>query len=105
MFQAPEPKVLTDVRPQVTSMRPAGYFLQTDGSATKQVVTPEGDAVRQIFRVTGIPGHTHTSSALLEIEVTKKTISDQPVLISNATEFSIDELISTITKAETHTRS
>ena len=92
MFQAAEPKTLTDVRPQVTSMRHSGYFLQTDGSATKKEVEPEGDDTRKIYRVTGIPGHPHTSSAILEIEVTKKTLSDQPVLISNAVEFSIDDL-------------
>ena len=92
MFSAPEATTLTNVRPQVTNMRPSGYFLQTDGSATKQVVEPEGDAKRTIFRVTGIPGHTHTASALLDVEVTKKTISDQPVLISNALEFSTEAI-------------
>ena len=100
MQTAPIPKTLQDVRPLVRNMRPDGYILQTGGSATRQVIAAEGDQVNPLFRVTGVPLHTHNASALLEVEVTMATSTNLTKQLSYAGEFS--ELDTTLELGEHH---
>ena len=88
MHTAPIPKTLQDVRPLVRNMRPDGYILQTGGSATRQEIQVEGDQVNPLFRVTGVPLHTHNASALLQIEASMSTRTDKSRPLSYAGEFS-----------------
>ena len=88
MHTAPIPKTLQDVRPLVRNMRPDGYILQTGGSATRQEIQVEGDQVNPLFRVTGVPLHTHNASALLQIEASMSTRTDESRPLSYAGEFS-----------------
>ena len=60
---------LLEVRPAVRNMRPSGYHIQTDGSATRKVVENTGTAERPYFQCTGVPRHTHNSSAIMQITV------------------------------------
>ena len=54
----------------------------------------EGSQTDPLFRVTGVPLHTHNATALLEVEISiKNDVADDAALfISDAGEFSIDEL-------------
>ena len=61
MQAASTPQTLIDVRPVVRNMRPDGYVLQTGGSATRKVIEMEGNQARPLFRVTGVPLHTHNT--------------------------------------------
>ena len=85
MQTAPIPKTLQDVRPVVRNMRPDGYILQTGGSATRQIIKAEGDQVAPLFRVTGVPLHTHNASALLEITAEQPSIIIHPLEILQTT--------------------
>ena len=67
MQSASIPQTQIDVRPVVRNMRPDGYVLQTAGPRPA-VLEMEGDQTRPLFRVTGVPLHTHNASALLQIE-------------------------------------
>ena len=93
MQSASIPQTLIDVRPVVRNMRPDGYVLQTGGSATRKVIEMEGDQTRPLFRVTGVPLHTHNASALLQIEAKNIfPIATDASTISFAGEFSAEDL-------------
>ena len=94
MQTAPIPKTLQDVRPVVRNMRPDGYILQTGGSATRQIIKAEGDQVNPLFRVTGVPLHTHNASALLEITAEQPSlVPDAGPALSYAGEFSENNIV------------
>jgi hypothetical protein len=68
----------SEVRPAVTGMPMDGYVLQTGGSARRRVIKPlnkqekNGTNVYPIqneYRVSGVPGHTHNSSAVASVLV------------------------------------
>ena len=94
MQSAPIPQTLLDVRPVVRNMRPEGYILQTGGSATRQEIKMEGSQTDPLFRVTGVPLHTHNATALLEVDMIQmsETIDADSRFISGASEFSVDDL-------------
>ena len=54
---------LPEVRPLVTSMPTEGFVMQTGGSARRSVVKNTNN----LYSVTGVPGHTHNSSAVLSL--------------------------------------
>ena len=93
MQSAPIPQTLQDVRPVVRNMRPEGYVLQTGGSATRKEIRMEGSQKNPLFRVTGIPLHTHNATALLEVEMSMiHEPIDEARRLSEAGEFSVDAL-------------
>ena len=93
MQSAPIPHTLQDVRPVVRNMRPEGYVLQTGGSATRKEILMEGSQKNPLFRVTGIPLHTHNATALLEVEMSMiNEPIDEARRLSEAGEFSVDAL-------------
>ena len=58
----------SEVRPHVSTMPGSTAFvLQTGGSARRRVIKPEGEAPSIVFRVSGVPGHTHNSSAVASV--------------------------------------
>ncbi len=89
------PQELIDVRPIVRNMRPQGYMMQTGGSATRKVVFAEGTKINPLFRITGVPRHTHNASALLVIDVDGTNPLREPVdrVVSLAEEFSVDAVL------------
>ena len=89
------PQELIDVRPIVRNMRPQGYMMQTGGSATRKVVLAEGTKLNPMFRITGVPRHTHNASALLVIDVDGTNPLREPVdrVVSLAEEFSVDPVL------------
>ena len=94
MQSAPIPQTLQDVRPVVRNMRPEGYILQTGGSATRKEIKMEGSQSDPLFRVTGVPLHTHNATALLSIDVRiENDVADDAARdVSLAGEFSVDDL-------------
>ena len=93
MQSASIPQTLIDVRPVVRNMRPDGYVLQTGGSATRKVIEMEGNQARPLFRVTGVPLHTHNTSALLQVEAKNIfPVATNATLISHAGEFSEEKI-------------
>ena len=56
--------VLPEVRPYVRNMPETAYEIQTGGSARSREIPTESNQVH----VTGVPGHTHNSSAVVSIE-------------------------------------
>ena len=93
MQSAPIPQTLQDVRPVVRNMRPEGYVLQTGGSATRQEILMEGSQQDPLFRVTGVPLHTHNATALLEVEMSMVSEAVGGTrFVSNAGEFSAPDL-------------
>ena len=77
----------------VRNMRPEGYVLQTGGSATRKEILMEGSQTNPLFRVTGIPLHTHNATALLEVEMSMiNEPIDEARRLSEAGEFSVDAL-------------
>jgi hypothetical protein len=67
-------------------MRADGYILQTGGSATRQEILMEGSQENPLFRVTGVPLHTHNATALLEVEMsmTSQVVDPDSRFISGA---------------------
>ena len=58
----------SEVRPIVQTMPGSEAFvLQTGGSARRRTIRPEGAAPTITFRVSGVPGHTHNSSAVASV--------------------------------------
>ena len=77
----------------VRNMRPEGYVLQTGGSATRQEILMEGSQQDPLFRVTGVPLHTHNATALLEVEMSMVSEAVGGTrFVSNAGEFSAPDL-------------
>ena len=56
-----------EVRPVVSSMPTDGFALQTGGSARRRVVP--FDKSSNSYFVTGVPGHTHNTSAVCSVLV------------------------------------
>ena len=56
--------VLAEVRPMVTNMPDHQYVAQTDGSARMRIAKFNDGR----YRVKGVPGHTHNSTAICSIE-------------------------------------
>ena len=56
-----------EVRPDVTNMPVDGFLMQTGGSAKRRVVP--FDLAMSSYKVTGVPGHTHNSSAVCSVLV------------------------------------
>ena len=89
MQSASIPQNLIDVRPVVRNMRPDGYVLQTGGSATRKVIDMEGTQTRPMFRVSGVPRHTHNASALIQVQARGTfPITSAAHTVSYAEEFS-----------------
>ena len=59
-----EAHVLAEVRPLVSNMPEQQYVAQTDGSARMRVAKFENGR----YRVRGVPGHTHNSTAICNVE-------------------------------------
>ena len=77
----------------VRNMRPEGYVLQTGGSATRQEILMEGSQQDPLFRVTGVPLHTHNATALLEVEMSMvHEALGESRFVSGAGEFSAPTL-------------
>ena len=69
-------QVQSEVRPSVMKMPMQGYFLQTGGSARRRVIKPlnkqaatDQFPIQNEYRVSGVPGHTHNSSAVASVLV------------------------------------
>ena len=72
---------LSEVRPTVLQMPQHGFHLQTGGSARRRVIKPfhqqhatQTYPAQNEFRVSGVPGHSHNSSAIASVlcELTRK---------------------------------
>ena len=70
---------LSEVRPEVLEMPKAGFYLKTGGSAKRRIVKPllnqkatTSFPINTTYKVTGVPGHTHSSSAVLSLTVDLK---------------------------------
>ena len=65
---------LFDVVPAVQSMPTTGWFCQTSGSARRRITKNTSSAksglldIEGTFDVAGVPGHTHSSSAVVTID-------------------------------------
>ena len=70
-----------EVRPDVTSMPVDGFVMQTGGSARRRVV--QFDESMNSYKVTGVPGHTHNTSAVCSVLVDNTERSNVPFTISN----------------------
>ena len=70
-----------EVRPDVTSMPVDGFVLQTGGSARRRVV--QFDEAMNSYKVTGVPGHTHNTSAVCSVLVDNTERSNVPFTISD----------------------
>jgi len=69
-------QVQSEVRPQVKRMPMSGFVLQTGGSARLRSIKPlnpqeatDHFPIQNEYRVTGVPGHTHNSSAVVSVLV------------------------------------
>ena len=69
----------SEVRPQVLRMPKTGFSLQTGGSARRRIIKPQYKQtatdqfpIENRYRVSGVPGHTHNSSAVLSVLVDLK---------------------------------
>ena len=69
-----------EVRPLVTNMPVDGFGLQTGGSARRRVVP--FDETMSSYKVTGVPGHTHNSSAVCSVLVDNTERSNVPLIIN-----------------------
>ena len=58
--------ILPEVRPEVISMPAHGFMMQTGGSARKRTI--QFQSSDSSFPISGVPGHTHNSSAVVAIE-------------------------------------
>ena len=57
-----------EVKPRVRTMPGAEAFhLQTGGSARQRQIKPQGQAPTVFYPVSGVPGHTHNSSAVASV--------------------------------------
>ena len=45
-----------------------GWFMQTSGSARKKVISNQGSNTRPNYIVSGVPRHTHNTSALISVD-------------------------------------
>ena len=70
-----------EVRPVVFNMPVEGFGMQTGGSARRRVVP--FDTALSSYKVTGIPGHTHNSSAVCSVLVDNTERSNVPLIINN----------------------
>jgi hypothetical protein len=66
----------SEVRPTVVRMPMSGFLLQTGGSARRRVIKPlkkqagtDVFPIQNEYRVSGVPGHTHNSSAVASVIV------------------------------------
>ena len=69
-------QVQSEVRPSVMKMPMSGFHLQTGGSARRRVIKPlnkqaatDQFPIQNEYRVSGVPGHTHNSSAVASVLV------------------------------------
>ena len=69
-------QIQSEVRPQVKRMPMGGFVLQTGGSARRRTIKPlntqaatDQFPIRNEYRITGVPGHTHNSSAVASVLV------------------------------------
>ena len=69
-------QVQSEVRPNVQQMPMSGFHLQTGGSARKRAIKPlftqaatDQFPIQNEYRVSGVPGHTHNSSAVVSVLV------------------------------------
>ena len=69
-------QVQSEVRPNVTRMPMSGFLLQTGGSARRRIIKPlnkqagtDSFPIQNEFHVSGVPGHTHNSSAVASVMV------------------------------------
>ena len=69
-----------EVRPDVTNMPVDGFLMQTGGSAKRRVVP--FDTSMGSYKVTGVPGHTHNSSAVCSVLVDNTEKSNVAFTIS-----------------------
>ena len=67
-------QIQSEVRPDVLQMPHTGFIMQTGGSARKRVIKPTvpqtsttSFPIQTHYRVSGVPGHTHNSSAVLSV--------------------------------------
>ena len=67
-------QIQSEVRPHVKGMPMSGFLLQTGGSARRRVIKPLKNQepttsfpIQNEYRVTGVPGHTHNSSAVVSV--------------------------------------
>ena len=66
----------SEVRPLVKAMPMTGFSLQTGGSARRRIIKPmrklagtDQFPIQNEYRVSGVPGHTHNSSAVASVLV------------------------------------
>lgn len=69
-------QVQSEVRPNVARMPISGFALQTGGSARRRIIKPlnkqaptDSFPIQNEYRVSGVPGHTHNSSAVASVMV------------------------------------
>ncbi len=67
-------QIQSEVRPKVSQMPQSGFLLQTGGSARRRVIKPTQTQtsttdfpVQAHYRVGGVPGHTHNTSAVISV--------------------------------------
>ena len=57
-----------EVVPEVSSMPSEGWYCATSGKARKRVTSNSGSNTHAIYRVQGVPGYTHNSSAVMSVD-------------------------------------
>ena len=79
---------LPEVIPSVQSMPTTGWFCQTSGNARKRVAkniagaTQDNIDTRGTFAVTGVPGHTHNTSAVVSVDANYSAYRDRAITVS-----------------------
>ena len=74
--------ILPEVRPEVISMSAHGFMMQTGGSARKRTIKFQSSD--SSFPISGVPGHTHNSSAVVAIEADYTERRSKVINVSSA---------------------
>ena len=74
-------QIRPEVRPATSSMPVDGFVMQTGGSARRRVVP--FDTAMSSYKVTGVPGHTHNTSAVCSALVDNTEKSQVPLIIND----------------------
>ena len=84
---------LPEVTPVITNMPTEGWFCKTSGSARRRITANQGSSAQPVFKVTGVPGHSHNASAVIEVDADYTRYRDGPAAIGAELEVFGDQLI------------
>ena len=82
---------LPEVMPEVRNMPTEGWFMQTSGSARKKVIRNQGSNTSPNYIVSGVPRHTHNTSALISVDADYTQVRTEAASLE-AGAWSYDEL-------------